>query len=254
MARALRCRGGGQLDERGLIERVVRRDRVLVAAALGLLTLLAWVYLAGPSAGGMRGEGDGMSGMAMPDTRPWGAGDLMVLFVMWSAMMVAMMLPAAAPTILLVTGLARRRAGTDAPRVHTGLFLGGYLAAWVGFSAVAAYAQWLLHGAAVLTPGMALADPRVAGALLLFAGLYQWLPIRNVCLTHCRSPIGWLSSEWREGSAGAFLMGARHGAFCLGCCWALMLLLFAAGVMNLVWVAAIAALVLVEKVAPAGRV
>ncbi len=254
MARTLRRRGGGQLDQRGLIEQVARRDRLLVAVALGMLTLLAWIYLAGPMAGGMGGAaGHEMSGMAMPGVRPWGAGDLVVLFVMWSVMMIAMMLPAAAPTILIVTGVARRRTGTDAPRVRTGLFLAGYLTVWLGFSALAASGQWLLHRAALLTPGMELAHPSIAGALLLVAGVYQWLPIKNICLAHCRSPIGWLGTEWREGARGAFVMGARHGAFCLGCCWALMLLLFVAGVMNLAWVAAIAALVLVEKVAPAGR-
>ncbi|MDQ2671184.1 MAG: DUF2182 domain-containing protein, partial [Gemmatimonadota bacterium] len=156
--------------------------------------------------------------------------------------------------VLLVTGMARRREERGAPAVHAGVFLIGYLAAWIGFSAVAALAQWLLHRAALLSPMMASASPRLSGAILVGAGLYQWLPFKHACLSHCRSPMHWLGSGWREGARGAFGMGVHHGTHCLACCWLLMALLFVAGVMNLVWVAAIAVLVLLEKVSPPGRV
>lgn len=223
----------------------------MVAAGLLLLTGLAWLYLVRTAPIGGTG---GMDAMTMPEPGPWSLGDFAALFAMWSVMMVAMMLPSAAPTILLVAGVARRRRERGVPSVHTGVFAAGYLTAWIGFSAVAALAQWGLHRAALLSPMMVSASPRLSGGLLLAAGIYQWLPLKGVCLTHCRSPLGWLGTSWREGTAGAFAMGLRHGTFCLGCCWALMGLLFVAGVMNLVWVAAIAALVLLEKVGPAGRV
>jgi predicted metal-binding membrane protein len=190
--------------------------------------------------------------MPMPGMRPWSAVELLLLFLMWLTMMVAMMLPSAAPMILLVATIQRRRQERSSPAVPTAVFAAGYLLVWTLFSAAAALAQWGLHEAALLSPAMASTSPVLGGLILVVAGVYQWLPIKSACLSHCRSPLGFLSSEWREGSAGALVMGFRHGLFCLGCCWALMTLLFVAGVMHLLWVAAIAGLVLVEKVARAG--
>jgi len=173
------------------------------------------------------------------------------VFAMWTVMMVGMMLPSAAPLILLVVGAYRRRGGAPA-RAATVLFTVGYLAAWTLFSAAAASMQFGLHEVAWLSPAMATRSTFAAGAIFLAAGVYQWLPLKNACLTHCRSPLQFLVHEWREGVVGAFVMGARHGWFCVGCCWALMALLFAAGVMNLLWVAAITAFVLVEKLVRGG--
>nr|MBA3318845.1 DUF2182 domain-containing protein [Gemmatimonadales bacterium] len=167
-------------------------------------------------------------------------------------MMVAMMLPSAAPMILLVATVHRRRRERASPAAPTAIFAAGYLLVWTCFSAAAALTQWGLHQAALLSPAMASTNPVLGGLLLMIAGVYQWLPVKSACLSRCRSPLGFLSSEWREGSAGSLVMGLRHGLFCLGCCWVLMALLFVAGVMNLFWVAAIAWLVLVEKVARAG--
>jgi predicted metal-binding membrane protein len=181
----------------------------------------------------------------------WGMADLISLFLMWAVMMVAMMLPSATPMILLVVGTYRRRTGRGA-RVMTGAFVLGYIAAWTAFSAAAATLQLFLHRATLLSGAMAVRSTMVGGAILLVAGIYQWLPIKNVCLAHCQSPLAFLTHEWREGVSGAFVMGLRHGMFCVGCCWALMILLFAAGVMNLVWVAAIAIFVLAEKVVRQG--
>jgi predicted metal-binding membrane protein len=133
------------------------------------------------------------------------------------------------------------------------VFVLGYLLAWTGYAVLAALGQSLLHSAALLSPAMASASPLLGGALLLLAGVYQWLPVKGACLSHCRSPLGFFTAEWREGVSGALVMGLRHGSYCVGCCWALMALLFVAGVMNLLWVAVIAGFVLAEKVVPNGR-
>ena len=228
------------------IERLVRQDRAVIAIGLLVVTAVAWRYLLRQSA-----EMDAMDAMGMPEMRAWMSSDVVALFTMWSVMMVAMMLPSAAPVVLLTAGTYRRRGGRDA-RVATPIFVAGYLVMWTAFSAVAALAQYGLHRAALLSPAMATSSTALAGAVLIVAGVYQWLPVKGACLSHCRSPLGHLTREWRDGLGGAFVMGVRHGTFCVGCCWALMALLFVAGVMNLVWVAAIAVFVLVEKVTQAG--
>lgn len=188
--------------------------------------------------------------MGMPEMRAWGGADLAMLFLMWAVMMAAMMLPSAAPVMLLVVGTYRRRG--DRSRPLTALFAAGYLLAWTAFSGLAAVTQLLLHRAAVLSASMASQSAVVGGAILIVVGVYQWLPLKQACLTRCRSPLGFLTQEWREGAAGALVMGARHGLYCVGCCSALMAMLFVAGVMNLLWVAAIAAFVFLEKLAPYG--
>jgi predicted metal-binding membrane protein len=231
------------------VERLLRRDRAVAAIGLFAATALAWVSLFRLRSG-MRPMGGG--GMAMPGMQTWSPLEPVLLFLMWATMMVAMMLPSAAPTILLVASVLRRRREHASPAAPVAVFVAGYLLVWTGFSGAAALAQWGLHQAALLSPAMASTSPVLGGILLLVAGVYQWLPVKAACLGRCRSPLGFLGSEWREGSGGALLMGVRHGLSCLGCCWALMTLLFVAGVMNLLWVAAIAALVLVERLVPAG--
>ncbi len=191
--------------------------------------------------------------MGMADMRMWGASDWFGLFVMWAVMMVAMMLPSAAPMILLVLGVYRRRDDPQA-RLAAVMFVAGYVVAWTGFSAVAASLQLVLHRTALLAADMRLSSAWLSGGVLLLVGVYQWLPIKNVCLTHCQSPIGFLSAHWREGAPGGLSMGLRHGLFCIGCCWLLMTMLFVVGVMNLFWVAAIAVFVLLEKLVPRGVV
>jgi predicted metal-binding membrane protein len=192
-----------------------------------------------------------MPGMIMPVAHNWSARDALLLFLMWSVMMVAMMLPSAAPTILVVLAVHRRRGGTGSVLASVS-FLIGYLAVWTGFSGVAALTQWGLHSAALLSAEMRTSGPVLGGILLIAAGIYQWLPIKYACLSHCRSPLAFLTSHWKEGLASSFKMGATHGGYCVGCCWALMALLFVAGVMNLLWVAILAAFVLVEKMGPRG--
>ena len=234
----------------GPIERFVRRDRLAVAAGILGLAALAWAHLLGmaPHDAGM---GD-MDGMAMPHLQSWGRAELALLVAMWAVMMVAMMLPSAAPLVLLFATMARRRRERQSPSASTSALAAGYLLTWTAFSVAAALAQWGLHRTALLSPAMASTSPVLGGLLLIGAGVYQWTPLKGRCLAECRSPLGFLTREWREGTRGALVMGARHGAFCVGCCWVLMTLLFVAGVMNLLWVAAIAAFVLAEKAAPAG--
>lgn len=235
------------------VDRVLRRDRVLMLLGLAATTLVAWWYLVRAEAGmsAMAADARMHAAMGMADMRAWGLADWAGLFAMWAVMMVAMMLPSAAPVILLVLGVYRRRNDPRA-RIASVAFLGGYLSAWTAFSVAASGAQLALHRAALLQPDMRLGSAALAGVMLIVAGLYQWLPLKGACLTHCRSPLGFLSRYWREGPAGGFRMGARHGLFCVGCCWLLMALLFVLGVMNLLWVAGLTGFVLIEKVARGG--
>lgn len=246
---ATSVQGGPPAGSSPLLERLVRHDRTAAAIALLVLAATAWASLLRMRSGMAPAGG---AAMAMPGMRGWSALETLQLFLMWATMMVAMMLPSAAPMILLVAGLERRRRERASPAVPTAAFAAGYLLVWTGFSAAAALTQTALHRAALLSPAMASTSPVLGGLLLVTAGLYQGLPVKSACLSGCRSPLGFLGSEWREGRAGALVMGLRHGLLCLGCCWALMLLLFAAGVMDLRWVAAIGALVLVEKVTRSG--
>jgi predicted metal-binding membrane protein len=236
------------------VEAILKRDRLIVVAALFAITALAWGYLV-QEARTMNLTGvcccAGMK-MSGPDTHPWSATTLLPLFLMWTEMMVAMMVPSAAPMILTFTLVQRKRREQERPFVPAGFFLLGYLAVWTGFSALAAVAQWALHATALLSPMMVGTSPVFGGVLLVAAGIFQWTPLKNACLAQCRSPLGFLMTDWREGRRGAFEMGLLHGAYCTGCCWFLMTLLFVAGVMNLWWIAVIALLVLVEKLSPRG--
>lgn len=232
----------------GVAETVLKRDRVIVLSGLAALVVLSWAYVS-YLARDMQSMG---MEAAMPRMQAWSVADFVLMFVMWTVMMVAMMTPSAVPMILIFANLNRRRWERQSPYVSTGVFLSGYLVVWTGFSVLATAAQWGFHTASLLSPMMASTSPILGGFLLLTAGIYQWTPLKRACLRHCRSPLGFVLNEWREGSRGAFLMGLKHGSYCVGCCWFLMALLFVAGVMNLLWVAAIAGFVLLEKVAPAG--
>jgi predicted metal-binding membrane protein len=233
------------------LETVLRRDRGVVTTGLVVVVALGWVYLL-YLARGMSGM-DMSADMAMPQMQAWGAVDLALLFVMWAVMMVAMMVPSASPLILVVAAANRKRSERNDPLAPTGLFLAGYLLAWTAFSAVATVAQWGLHTTALLSPAMVGTSPVLGGLLLLSAGIFQFSSLKQVCLTHCRSPLGFVMGHWREGRFGALRMGLEHGLYCVGCCWVLMALLFVAGVMNLLWVAVISLFVLAEKVLPKGE-
>src|ERR1044071_5243649 len=158
-----------------------------------------------------------------------------------------MMVPSVAPAVLTFAAVSRRRREQARPYVPAGIFLLGYLAVWTLFSFFAAISQWILHSVALLSPAMVATNPIFGGAVLIAAGAFQFTPIKDRCLAHCRSPLNFLMTDWKEGIAGAFGMGVKHGAYCTGCCWLLMLILFVAGVMNMWWVAAISVFVLLEK-------
>jgi predicted metal-binding membrane protein len=244
-----------------LTERVLRRERAIIAAGLGAMVVLAWVYLL------LRG-GTGMSALHMtswrfplPAAEPtmapdWTPAHVVVALAMWWVMMIAMMVPSAAPVVLLYARVLRHNAKAGDPAgamVPTAAFAAGYLAAWLLFSAAAVAIQVTLERGGLLDAMMIWPTSRwLAGGLLLAAAAYQLSPLKTVCLGHCRSPVEWLARHWRNGRAGAFRMGAHHGAYCVGCCWALMLLLFAGGVMNVVWIAGLSGLVLAEKLTPWG--
>jgi len=236
------------------METLLKRDRLIVISALVGTTLLAWGYMV-YEARAMYDTGvcccAGMK-MSGPDTNAWSTATLVPLFLMWTEMMVAMMLPSAAPMILTFAAVNRKRREQERPFVSTGIFVLGYLIIWTGFSALAAVTQWALHGKALLSPMMVSTSPVLGGTLLILAGIFQWTRFKNTCLSHCRSPLDFLMTDWREGRGGALAMGLKHGVYCTGCCWFLMVLLFVAGVMNMWWVAALTILVLLEKVIPKG--
>jgi predicted metal-binding membrane protein len=233
------------------LDSLLRRDQVVVRAALVALVVASWAYLV-YLASAMTNMAD-MANMAMPAVHAWSWVEIAALVVMWSVMMVAMMTPSAAPMIVMFAAIHRRRVAAGRPAVATAIFVVGYLVIWTIFSVVAALAQAGLHAAALLSPAMVATSPLLSGLLLIVAGVFQWTPLKHTCLATCRSPMSFLMTGWRPGRRGAFMVGLRHGVYCLGCCWALMALLFVVGVMNLFWVAAIAAVVLLEKVAPGGH-
>lgn len=214
-----------------------------LAAGLGTVALLAWVYLVYQASA----MGEMSAGMAMPDSAPWRLHDLIPVFAMWTIMMIGMMLPAASPMLLFYAQRRRLRGGPGRPGLDSIIFLLGYLLVWTAFSLLASLIQWALHNHLLISPTMVGSNPQLGGFLLIAAGLYQWTPGKHACLARCRSPIGFLLTEWRNGPRGALIMGIRHGLFCTGCCWMLMLVLFVVGVMNLTWIALLTAWVLLEK-------
>ncbi|MEO5760568.1 MAG: DUF2182 domain-containing protein [Mesorhizobium sp.] len=259
------------------IEAVLRRDRVVVTVALVVIAILAWAYVlwlaagmamsegAPPAAsgGGMDIPGMDMPGMDMGGTgaamvpvfRAWVPADFAFIFAMWAVMMVGMMTPSVAPMVLLYAGVGRKARIDGRPIASTGCFFAGYVLVWGAFSIIATLAQWLLARLALLSPVMAANNMVLGGLVLIAAGLYQWTPVKAACLRQCQTPIAFLASHggFRSDPSGALWLGIEHGAYCLGCCWALMTLLFVGGVMNVLWIAGIAILVLLEKTVPCGR-
>ena len=235
------------------IAAVSRRDRLLIGTCILLITALAWAYLIhlDRQMSSAMAYDRMMAAMGMTSDVAWTPADVFFTFAMWAVMMVAMMSGAASPVLFLFAAVHRRRDPRSVP-VAVLLFGSAYVAIWAGFSACAALAQWVLHEATMLSPAMRTSSPYLGGAILVGAGIYQLTPFKGACLTHCRSPLGFMMTSWREGPLGAFQMGLRHGAYCVGCCWALMCVLFVVGVMNLAWVAALTIFVLLEKAGPAG--
>jgi predicted metal-binding membrane protein len=261
------------MSKPNLVEALLRRDRLVVVVALTVILVASWAYILsgagmgmsafdmtslsmalGPSQETPMATGGAMAAMATPVD--WTLGYALVMVFMWWVMMIAMMLPSAAPMILLhakVDRSAKARAGQTGGLKPTVAFTIGYLLMWAFFSLLAAGLQWAFEGAGLLSPMMMNSSSMLfAGIILLFAGVYQLTPIKQACLKHCRGPIQFLSQHWRSGASGAFTMGLHHGAYCLGCCWGLMAILFFGGIMNLYWIIGLALIVLIEKLMPLG--
>ena len=235
-----------------LISSLPLRDRIVILSALAGTTVLAWIYLL-EMAVGM----DGMMTMdagAMMQIKPWTSAEFGYMLLMWVIMMVGMMVPSAMPMALIYAAIARKAARQGTTLAPTAFFVCGYIVIWSVFSVVATLAQWGLDRAALLSPMMVVTSPGLGAGLLIVAGLYQMTPMKDACLRHCRAPAHFISQRWKPGAFGAFRMGLEHGAYCLGCCWILMGLLFFGGVMSLLWIVGITAFVLLEKVLPFGRV
>jgi predicted metal-binding membrane protein len=231
-------------SKQGALERVLRRDRLVVSIPLVLLTGLAWVVMTGMARDGTIGE---------KTILPCCGARFGVTFAMWVVMMAAMMTPSVAPMVLTHAAILRRRVahGTSLLSFATSVsFLLGYLLAWTGFSFCAALAQSVLYRHALLDPQTLAVAPWAGGILLLVAGAFQVSPAKNACLSQCRAPMGYFLTEWREGCLGSVSMGLHHGFYCVGCCWMLMAILFAVGVMNVLWGSLITVFVMAEKVLP----
>jgi len=246
-----------ELEHRPL-DFILRRDRHVVAVCLFIVAASAWLYI-------LSGAGMGMSmlemthpgetGMDMDMVMPqsWSLGYTVMMFLMWWIMMIAMMLPSATPTILLSAALNRRSSSETPPYGSTAFFAFGYLLAWAIFSLVAVLFHWVLEQAELLSMLMESVSRILSGLLLVLAGVWQFTPYKNSCLTHCQSPVEFLVRARRPGNVGALVMGLHHGCYCLGCCWFLMALLFVGGVMNLYWIIGLAIFVYLEKWLASGK-
>src|SRR5262249_25163119 len=245
------------------LELVLRRDRLVVAGALGVVVALAWGYVLWLAAvmamGGMdmsefRMIPAGMGLMARANA-PWKAIEFAFVFAMWAVMMVGMMAPSAAPMILMYARVGRRRKTEGKPLAATGWFAAGYVLAWTGFSLAATLIQWTIERAALLDSRLASVSNVLGALVIVVPGVYQGTPLKDVCLAQCQSPLQFLMRHggFRGDVSGCLLLGLRHGAYCVGCCWALMALLFVGGVMNVLWIALLSILVLLEKLTPFGR-
>jgi predicted metal-binding membrane protein len=221
-------------------------SRVAVGAGIAVVVAVSWAYVL-YMAWGMANMDAVADSLLMPSMMDWGGADLLRVFLMWSVMMAAMMLPSATPLLLLIARINYGRFSRERAALATGVFGLGYIAVWIGFSLLATLAQWGLLEARLVSPMMDSASPFLSAALLATAGTYEFTPLKHACLARCRSPLSVLMTQWREGYPGAFAMGLRQGAYCTGCCWLLMALLFVFGVMNLIWIAALSVLVLLEK-------
>lgn len=252
---------GGRTEGRAL-ERLLRRDRAITLAGLAILSALAWAYLLDGARMGaaeldmsMADAGMNMADMVGMVPAAWGIQTWLLIIAMWWVMMIAMMTPSAAPTILLYARVHRHAQQQAANGLApTGAFAAGYLLVWMGFSLGAAILHWGLERVGLVSAMTMGSQSRwLSGGVLIAAGLYQLSPLKHACLSHCRAPASFLAKHWRPHATGALRLGALHGAYCVGCCWMLMALLFVGGVMNLFWIAALAILVLVEKLLPPGR-
>jgi len=232
------------------LKQALRHDRGLVLLALVAISVLALGYTV------WLAKGFDMSGMMAPEFIPWTVGHFAFMFAMWVVMMIGMMTPSVAPTVLLYAEIGRQSAARGQPFASAAWFVAGYLLAWIAFGAAATLLQWLLEWGAIVTPMMAGTGRLLGGVILIAAGIYQWLPVKHACLAQCRAPLAFVQRHggFQASARGSLRLGLLHGAYCVGCCGVLMALLFAFGVMNLVWIAGLMIFVLLEKVIPYPRV
>jgi predicted metal-binding membrane protein len=232
------------------LKHALRHDRWLVLFALLAISALALGYTA------WLATGFDMSGMMSPAFVRWSAGHFAFMLAMWVVMMIGMMTPSVAPMVLLYAGIARQSAARGTPFAPAGWFAAGYLLAWIAFAALATLTQWWLESLALITPMMAGTGSVVGGGVLILAGIYQWLPVKQACLVECSAPLAFVQRHggFAASARGSVRLGVLHGLYCIGCCWALMALLFVFGVMNLVWIAGLMVYVLLEKLLPNPRI
>ena len=224
-----------------VVRQFLRQAEILTA--MGLVFVASWAFVAWITLS----MSHPVVALMMPVDAAWSWATVVAVFVMWGGMMVAMMLPAAAPMILTFDSLERRNAQAGRATSRSLAFAGAYLVVWIGYSALTAGAQWGLQASGMLTPTIVSSSEWLTAGVLILAGLYQLTPLKQACLRRCRTPVGFLMAEWRDGTRGALAMGLKHGLYCAGCCWALMLLLFVAGVMNPIWIVFLTLVVALEK-------
>jgi predicted metal-binding membrane protein len=250
------------MSDDGVLIALLRRDRLIVGGALFVLAALAWAYLLwlnstmmAPMPGMDNLDMGAMSASPAMTMAAWNPRHFGFLFAMWTVMMVAMMTPSVASMVLIYARVGRQTRAQGMPFAPATWFAGGYLCAWAVFSLVAAFAQYELERRMVLSPAMRLADKYIAGAVLVLAGLYQWTPLKDVCLANCRAPFSFIQQHggFQPAAAGSLRLGLQHGMYCIGCCWFIMALLFVGGVMNIAWIVLLAAVVIGEKLLPEGR-
>ena len=230
-----------------LRENILRKDRLIIISALFIISLLAWLYIIYLYRQMTVMNMDALF-FAMPMTPSWTMTDFTLLFLMWLVMMIAMMTPAVAPLILIFATVNRQRKQQNRPFVNTAYLMTGYFLVWAAFSLAATSLQWLLQQISLLNPEMKTTSKILGSVILMATGIFQFTTLKHSCLQYCRTPIEFVHRHWKEGKQGALRMGIQNGFYCLGCCWMLMVLLFVAGIMNLLWVAVIALFVLIEKI------
>jgi predicted metal-binding membrane protein len=245
-----------------LIETVLsfalRRDRIVVCVGLLVLSALAWgyiVWLAAQMYSNIPGTDMSAMGMLASIFTPWTRGHFLFMFTMWAVMMVGMMAPSVAPLVVIYTQVARQSANLGKAFASAWWFVSGYFLAWILFAAVATLAQWGLEALALIAPMTGSANHGLGGTLLIAAGVYQWSPLKEACLSQCRAPLLFIQQHggFQASARGSLRLGFLHGMYCIGCCWALMVLLFVGGVMNLLWIAALMIFVFVEKLVSGRR-
>lgn len=228
------------------MESLQQKEQWIALSCLGVIILISWAYMFHMAWVMSKTETE----ITLACLMRWGPEDILHSFMMWGIMMVAMMFPSATPMILMFNIVNQQQGETQRPLIPTGLFVLGYFLIWTAYSALAAMTQWGLHISALLSHNHVITNPLIGGILLTAAGVFQWTPFRDACMSKCRSPLGFLLAEWREGRPGALVMGLKHGLNCVGCCWLLMLLSFVLGIMNMVWMAILTIFMLVEKASP----